>query len=94
VMGKTWYTLPLYYKPHSKIQSWTSDWETARNFGNAIVSAKVPSIDLLFNPEFMNDISNLVLGEKEWETIRIGGSIKTTVFLTKDVYDFIKRNST
>jgi hypothetical protein len=77
------------YKPHSRIQSWSSTYESASKFGDSFpidgkmgitLETSAPSDELLFDPDFLNKLKF-----NEDEIIRVGGEITCEVYMTVNV---------
>ncbi len=82
--------VPYIYKPHSPVQSWTSNFQVAQMFGiKSIIRAKIPAKELVFNELFLNILSNFSAVGDEDEVIRVGNNIKCELMVLVDLTEDI-----
>lgn len=82
------------YTPRFEVQSWTTSLSVAAKFaqGGAVFDTHVPAIlygnlpkaELLFNPTFINKLARSVLGSSEDEVVRVGKTLKCTLYVPLD----------
>jgi hypothetical protein len=79
------------YKPHRKMQSWSTNNDRAAEFGEAIVIVDTKKGKYLMNPDYFHNISKQQ--DNEFETINIGSNLKVWVGIEKEWFeDLIKNN--
>lgn len=72
---------PFTYKPHRKMQSWSTNNDRAAEFGEAIVIVDTKKGKYLMNPDYFHNISKQQ--DNEYETINIGGNLKVWLGIEK-----------
>lgn len=88
INGRLYRVISYIYKPHDKIQSWTTEFSVANHFGidGVILRANIPEKETLFSKILLNAIGRYLNYNRESEVIRVGGKIETDLILNDNVY--------
>lgn len=91
--GIKWYSIQRPYYPYKEVESWTYGFYEALEFAHGMVKAprfivkepKAETDDLLFDIDFINQVSSSIHGGEENEIVRIGKEpIESAVYYVSD----------
>jgi len=89
--GKVFYRYdkPISYKPHRDVQSWTSNVNVAKRFGEHGILISEQNDEYFFNQKVMDYLFSFVDGEqRENEILHFGKEFSDDVFIALSVIEF------
>jgi len=89
--GKVFYRYdkPISYKPHRDVQSWTSNVNVAKRFGEHGILISEKNDEYFFNQKVMDYLFSFVDGEqRENEILHFGKEFSDDVFIALSVIEF------